>query len=90
MSILGDLNDTPSAVTTQILRGPSGSEIATDAFNRADRGDDTQRLFRNNYVNSLCKFQDIKKIILKLSKFLNPKPERLINFNLFDKKSSVS
>jgi endonuclease/exonuclease/phosphatase family metal-dependent hydrolase len=42
--ILGDLNDTPSAVTTQILQGPSGSEIATNAFNRADRGDDT-RLF---------------------------------------------
>lgn len=42
--ILGDLNDTPSAATTQILQGPSGSEIGTNGFNRADRGDDT-RLF---------------------------------------------
>lgn len=42
--ILGDLNDTPSAATTQILQGPSGSEIGTNGFDRADAGDDT-RLF---------------------------------------------
>lgn len=42
--ILGDLNDVPSAATTQILHGPSGSEIGTNAFDRRDQGDDT-RLF---------------------------------------------
>lgn len=42
--ILGDLNDTPSAATTQILQGPSGSEIGTNGFDREDAGDDT-RLF---------------------------------------------
>jgi endonuclease/exonuclease/phosphatase family metal-dependent hydrolase len=42
--ILGDLNDVPSAATTQILHGPSGSEIGTSAFDRPDQGDDT-RLF---------------------------------------------
>lgn len=42
--VLGDLNDAPSAATTQILQGPTGSEINTAGFNRADAGDDT-RLF---------------------------------------------
>jgi endonuclease/exonuclease/phosphatase family metal-dependent hydrolase len=42
--ILGDLNDVPSAATTQILQGPSGSEIGTSGFDRRDKGDDT-RLF---------------------------------------------
>ncbi len=42
--ILGDLNDVPSAATTQILHGPSGSEIGTSGFERPDQGDDT-RLF---------------------------------------------
>jgi len=42
--VLGDLNDVPSAATTQILQGPSGSEIGTRGFNSPDKGDDT-RLF---------------------------------------------
>ncbi len=42
--LLGDLNDVPDAATTQILNGPSGSEIGTQGFNIADKGDDT-RLF---------------------------------------------
>jgi predicted extracellular nuclease len=42
--VLGDLNDTPSAATTQILQGPTGSEIGTAGFNHPDRGDDL-RLF---------------------------------------------
>ncbi len=42
--VLGDLNDTPSAATTQILQGPTGSEIGTVGFNRPDQGDDL-RLF---------------------------------------------
>ncbi|WP_414570116.1 endonuclease/exonuclease/phosphatase family protein [Nostoc sp. CCY 9925] len=42
--VLGDLNDVPSAATTQILHGPSGSEINTRGFNLLDEGDDT-RLF---------------------------------------------
>jgi endonuclease/exonuclease/phosphatase family metal-dependent hydrolase len=42
--LLGDLNDVIDAATTQILSGPSGSEIDSDGFNRADKGDDT-RLF---------------------------------------------
>lgn len=42
--ILGDLNDVLSAATTQILHGPSGSEIGTSGFDRQDQGDDT-RLF---------------------------------------------
>jgi predicted extracellular nuclease len=42
--VLGDLNDTPSAATTQILQGPTGSEIGTAGFNRPDRGDE-MRLF---------------------------------------------
>jgi endonuclease/exonuclease/phosphatase family metal-dependent hydrolase len=42
--LLGDFNDTPSAATTQILQGPTGSEIGTAGFSRSDAGDDT-RLF---------------------------------------------
>ena len=42
--VLGDLNDVPEAATTQILLGPSGSQIGTGGFNRADKGDKT-RLF---------------------------------------------
>ncbi|MBD2100043.1 endonuclease/exonuclease/phosphatase family protein [Leptolyngbya sp. FACHB-261] len=42
--ILGDLNDVPSAATTQILQGPNGSEIGTAGFKHRDKGDDT-RLF---------------------------------------------
>lgn len=42
--ILGDLNDVPSAATTQILQGPSGSEIGTRGFPLRDKGDKT-RLF---------------------------------------------
>jgi endonuclease/exonuclease/phosphatase family metal-dependent hydrolase len=42
--LLGDLNDVASAATTQILNGPSGSEIGTGGFDRPDKGDDT-RLF---------------------------------------------
>lgn len=37
--LAGDLNDEPSAATTQILHGPPGSEIGTPGFDRADRGD---------------------------------------------------
>ncbi len=42
--ILGDMNDVPDAATTQMLQGPSGSEIGTRGFNQPDKGDDT-RLF---------------------------------------------
>jgi hypothetical protein len=42
--LLGDLNDVVNAATTQILNGPSGSEIGTSGFDRKDDGDDT-RLF---------------------------------------------
>jgi endonuclease/exonuclease/phosphatase family metal-dependent hydrolase len=37
--VLGDLNDEPTAATTQILLGPPGSEIGTSGFNRPDQGD---------------------------------------------------
>ncbi|MBW4501998.1 MAG: endonuclease/exonuclease/phosphatase family protein [Scytonema hyalinum WJT4-NPBG1] len=42
--LLGDMNDVPSAATTQILQGPSGSEIGTRGFHQPDKGDDA-RLF---------------------------------------------
>jgi endonuclease/exonuclease/phosphatase family metal-dependent hydrolase len=42
--VLGDMNDVVDAATTQILNGPSGSEIGTPGFQRRDRGDDA-RLF---------------------------------------------
>lgn len=42
--VLGDLNDVTDAATTQILQGPGGSEIGTNAFNRPDQGD-VMRLF---------------------------------------------
>jgi endonuclease/exonuclease/phosphatase family metal-dependent hydrolase len=42
--LLGDMNDVVNAATTQILNGPSGSEIETAGFDRPDKGDDT-RLF---------------------------------------------
>jgi hypothetical protein len=35
----GDLNDEPTAATTQILQGPPGSEIGTFGYERPDRGD---------------------------------------------------
>lgn len=35
----GDLNDTVEAATTQLIQGPSGSEIGTDGFKRKDQGD---------------------------------------------------
>jgi endonuclease/exonuclease/phosphatase family metal-dependent hydrolase len=37
--VLGDLNDEPTAATTQILLGSPGSEIGTPGFERPDRGD---------------------------------------------------
>ncbi len=37
--VLGDLNDEPTAQTTQILLGPTGSEIGTEGFERPDKGD---------------------------------------------------
>ena len=42
--VLGDLNDGPNAATSQILLGPSGSEIKTKGFDRPDQGD-PDRLF---------------------------------------------
>jgi endonuclease/exonuclease/phosphatase family metal-dependent hydrolase len=42
--LLGDFNDVPEAQTSLILNGPTGSEIGTEGFNRADKGDDV-RLF---------------------------------------------
>jgi endonuclease/exonuclease/phosphatase family metal-dependent hydrolase len=41
--VLGDLNDEPTAATTQILLGPSGSEIGTPGFERPDQGDGSRR-----------------------------------------------
>jgi len=37
--VLGDLNDVPSAATTQMLLGPPGSEIGTQGFEGPDKGD---------------------------------------------------
>ena len=37
--VAGDLNDEPTAATTQILLGPPGSEIDTGGFDQPDRGD---------------------------------------------------
>ncbi|MEU7905070.1 endonuclease/exonuclease/phosphatase family protein [Actinoplanes sp. NPDC049118] len=40
--LVGDLNDEPSAATTQILYGPPGSQLGTAGFSRPDRGDDSR------------------------------------------------
>ncbi|MFW6730330.1 MAG: hypothetical protein ACODUE_01125 [Synechococcus sp.] len=37
--VCGDLNDGPDAATTQLLQGPSGSELLTAGFRTGDRGD---------------------------------------------------
>lgn len=37
--LVGDLNDEPTAATTQILYGPPGSQIGTAGYLRPDRGD---------------------------------------------------
>ena len=42
--VLGDLNDTEQAATTQLLYGPPGSQYETGGFARPDRGDG-QRLW---------------------------------------------
>lgn len=42
--LAGDMNDEPSAATTQILQGPPGSEIGTAGYPRPDTGD-AQRLW---------------------------------------------
>ncbi len=42
--VLGDFNDEPDAATTQIVNGPSGSEIGTAGEDRPDKGD-AARLF---------------------------------------------
>jgi hypothetical protein len=42
LAVLGDFNDAPSAATTQILQGPSGSEIDTAGFDRPDAADDSR------------------------------------------------
>jgi endonuclease/exonuclease/phosphatase family metal-dependent hydrolase len=42
--LCGDLNDTVQAATTQLLRGPPGSEIGTAGFEQSDQGDG-QRLW---------------------------------------------
>jgi hypothetical protein len=35
--VLGDLNDTPAAATTQMLYGPPGSQYGTGGFAHPDR-----------------------------------------------------
>jgi endonuclease/exonuclease/phosphatase family metal-dependent hydrolase len=42
--VAGDLNDGVDAATTQLLQGPSGSELETPGFARPDQGDD-QRMW---------------------------------------------
>ena len=42
--LLGDLNDTPQAATTQLLYGPDGSQYGTGGFDHPDKGD-TARLW---------------------------------------------
>jgi hypothetical protein len=37
--MLGDLNDTQEAATTQLLYGPPGSQYGTGGFAHSDRGD---------------------------------------------------
>lgn len=37
--VLGDLNDTPLAATTQLLYGPPGSQYDTGGFDHPDKGD---------------------------------------------------
>ena len=47
--VLGDLNDGPKAATSQLLLGPSGSEIGTLGFDRPDQGD-PMRLFNTDVL----------------------------------------
>jgi endonuclease/exonuclease/phosphatase family metal-dependent hydrolase len=47
--VCGDLNDTPEAATTQLLFGPSGSQIGTGGFTHPDQGD-PQRLWETGYA----------------------------------------
>lgn len=42
--LVGDMNDVVEAATTQILNGPTGSEIGTTGFDRPDQGD-AERMF---------------------------------------------
>lgn len=42
--VMGDLNDSQHAATSQLLLGPPGSELGTIGFNRPDQGD-AARLF---------------------------------------------
>ncbi len=42
--VMGDFNDDPHAATSELLLGPSGSEIGTLGFSRPDKGD-AERLF---------------------------------------------
>lgn len=42
--LAGDMNDDVDAATTQILNGPTGSEIGTRGFGRPDQGD-SSRIF---------------------------------------------
>jgi len=37
--VLGDLNDSPQAATTQLLSGPPGSQFGTGGLEHPDRGD---------------------------------------------------
>jgi len=37
--VLGDMNDTPDAATTQLLLGPGGSELLSAGASRPDKGD---------------------------------------------------
>ena len=47
--VLGDFNDVPDAATSQIMLGPSGSEIGTLGFDRPDLGD-AARLFNTDVL----------------------------------------
>jgi endonuclease/exonuclease/phosphatase family metal-dependent hydrolase len=42
LAILGDLNDGPSAATTQVFQGPDGSELDTRGFDMPDQGDNAR------------------------------------------------
>ncbi|EMY35651.1 endonuclease/exonuclease/phosphatase [Arthrobacter crystallopoietes BAB-32] len=39
VAVLGDLNDTQLAATTQLMYGPTGSQLGTAGFDRPDKGD---------------------------------------------------
>jgi hypothetical protein len=74
--LLGDFNDGPEAATTQILAGPTGSEVGTRGYDRPDRGDDSRLFNLALYIGEKRRYSRVHDASRKCSTATTPTPRR--------------